>query len=216
MKVETTTSKTETYPVHVESPDYFEGPRHKKVVLALAQEALHHSNTDHLHEEARTDHLTQLQNRRAFDESLAEKLASQDSDNTVAVMFVDLDKFKIVNDRMGHKTGDRALVDTADVLARVLSVREGEQAFRIGGDEFALLVNAKNIENGIRDKSLTPTEILDGLSKRIEEEVNLISRVIDVPEFGASVGYALFQPGDTAESMVGRADLAMYENKAAK
>ncbi len=218
MKVESATVKTNNYSKAVEFPEHFEGPRHKKVVLALAQEALHRFNTDHLYEEARTDHLTQLKNRRAFDESLAERLAAHEngSDEPFAVLFVDLDKFKVVNDTKGHKQGDQALVGTADILARVLSVREGEQAFRIGGDEFALLVKPKNKENGVRDKTLTPVEILNGLSMRIEEEVNVISHVIKVPEFGASVGYALFQPGDTTESITARADLAMYANKAAK
>ena len=218
MKVEKSTVKTKTRPIPVESPNYFEGPRHKKVVLALAQEALHHSQTDHLYSEARTDPLTQLQNRRAFGEALEQRLASQEnnSDNQFAVLFIDLDKFKAVNDTKGHRQGDRTLVYTAGVLARVLSVREGEHAFRIGGDEFALLVNPKNDKNDLRDKSLSPNEILDGLSNRIEDEVKLISRVIGVPEFGASVGYAIFQPDDTAESITARADLAMYANKAAK
>jgi len=214
MKVDSATKKIETQPIPVEPPDRFEGPRHREVVMALAQEALHRVYTD---DEARTDHLTRLQNRRSFDEALAESLANQDADNPVAVMIIDLDKFKIINDTIGHREGDRTLIHTADILARVLNVRKGEQAFRWGGDEFALLVYPKNDKSEfVRDEALSPSEIMDGLSKRIIDDVNLISSVIGVPEFGASVGYALFQPGDTAESISKRADQAMYASKTSK
>jgi diguanylate cyclase (GGDEF)-like protein len=94
-----------------------------------------------LGETARTDELTGLPNRRAFNEELARALArSARSEDPLSLCVLDLDRFKDVNDRFGHQVGDEVLAHAAEVIR--ISLREGDMAARFGGEEFAALLPA--------------------------------------------------------------------------
>jgi Amt family ammonium transporter len=108
-------------------------------VLAISDVTADHRREAQLAFEATHDPLTQLWNRRRFMEALAEAYVATNgagTPNTVA--FLDLDRFKTVNDTAGHAVGDRVLAEVANVLRR--SVREGDVLARLGGDEFGLVL----------------------------------------------------------------------------
>jgi GGDEF domain-containing protein len=96
--------------------------------------------------EARRDALTGLPNRRAFDEHLEHQLESPETE-TVAVTLLDVDDFKGINDTFGHAAGDEVLATLARIFMR--AVRADEHVFRIGGDEFAVVI-AGATEAGVR------------------------------------------------------------------
>ncbi|WP_051807220.1 putative bifunctional diguanylate cyclase/phosphodiesterase [Actinoplanes subtropicus] len=163
--------------------------------------------------EAYHDALTQLANRALFRERVAEALRKRGPEDDVTVLFLDLDGFKEVNDSLGHLAGDQLLVQVADRLRG--SVRDGDVVARFGGDEFAVLILAR-----------------DGLSGDAGDEAERVARrIIDVLErpfasdtrdihVQASIGLAaasrLGEPeGDGAEQLMRNADLAMYKAKSA-
>jgi diguanylate cyclase (GGDEF)-like protein len=148
------------------------------------------------------DALTGLANRALFRDRLDHALALHRRDGGgLAVLFLDLDDFKAVNDRYGHAAGDRLLRAAAQRLAD--GVREGDTVARVGGDEFAVLLE------GAADPERVAQRLLDAL----REPYDLDGRIAFV---GASVGLvdAADQGDDTtAEWLVRRADAAMYAGK---
>jgi diguanylate cyclase (GGDEF)-like protein len=149
--------------------------------------------------QAMTDDLTGLANRRALDAAMSQLLAAaQRNGRPFAVVMVDLDHFKAVNDRYGHRAGDDALVAMAFTLRAGLRVPD--LPFRYGGEEFCLLL---------------PDTDADGahtLAERLRERVAEGGAVH--PGLTASFGVALWAPGDTADALFGRADQALYRAKA--
>ncbi len=147
------------------------------------------------------DPLTGLANRSLFLERLAERLADEGRDAQPAVLFLDLDDFKVVNDTLGHGAGDHLLAEVAERLKNVL--REDDLAARLGGDEFAILVDDAP-EMGM---SITIAErIIDALQMTFlisEEEITI----------GASIGVAFGGGDERAEDLMRNADLAMYMAK---
>lgn len=153
---------------------------------------------------ARHDSLTDLPNRGILVDKVNEALdLARTDDREIALIFFDLDGFKPINDRFGHAAGDVVLVE----LARRIRTRLGEsdEVARIGGDEFAVLVDGE----GTAEPAALWARILDA----IEEGVDLAGQQIHLT---ASAGVAYGGDGDTAESLLRRADLAMYEAKAAR
>lgn len=149
------------------------------------------------------DALTGLPNRTSFaaaeEQAIARARRSQDM---VAVLFLDLDGFKAVNDTCGHQTGDQLLVAVADRLRA--AVRKQDTLARLGGDEFALLLT------GISDAS-----VATGLAGKL---VDAVSRPFMLRgrkhEIGISVGVALYpEHGEDPETLLNLADSAMYEAK---
>ena len=149
------------------------------------------------------DSLTDLPNRALFEDRLAVTLAqAHRKKQTGAVLFLDLDRFKVVNDTVGHAVGDQLLQSVAERLKGL--VREGDTVARVGGDEFTLLL----------------TEV-----ERTEEVVGVAGRVLDAlrqpwllngHEFRitASIGIAMFpNDGEDADSLLRNADTAMYRAK---
>jgi diguanylate cyclase (GGDEF)-like protein len=153
---------------------------------------------------ATVDHLTELANRALFTDQLDRAVAeSRRTGRAVAVLFCDLDRFKDVNDELGHGVGDRVLMVIAD---RLRAMTRGEDlAARVGGDEFVILCE------GIRD-----VDALAALAQRVIESVQ---RPIDVDgamlQVGISVGIALAGHGGVdADRLLISADQAMYRAKA--
>jgi diguanylate cyclase (GGDEF)-like protein len=152
------------------------------------------------------DPLTQLPNRALFFDRLEHALAARRRDGRgLAVLFCDLDDFKLVNDELGHATGDRVLMAVAESLQRC--VRPGDTAARLGGDEFAVL-----LEGGVTRKSAV------AVARRMIESLGRPFHLggVDV-RVGACVGIALgASRDDDAHDLVHRADMAMYEAKRAR
>ncbi len=155
---------------------------------------------DELRHQARTDPLTGLLNRAAFSERLDAATASIDAAVPPAVLFVDIDDFKGVNDSLGHAAGDDLLVAVAGRLTG--DVRTDDVVARLGGDEFAVLL-AEADDERLRD-------VAGRLLTSLRAPMVLGGSTLSVT---ASVGGALGAPGDTAERLLHRADTAMYEAK---
>jgi diguanylate cyclase (GGDEF)-like protein len=149
------------------------------------------------------DALTGLPNRALFEDRLRLALAqAQRSRQMLAVMFLDLDRFKLVNDTIGHAGGDQLLKDVAADLSEI--VREGDTVARIGGDEFIFLLTGLG---KAEDAIIVAERILDRLRA---------PRLLGKQEFrvSTSIGITLFprDAGD-AESLLRHADTAMYRAK---
>ncbi|GAA5174280.1 hypothetical protein GCM10025771_03660 [Niveibacterium umoris] len=158
------------------------------------------AESDALRDAALTDTVTGLANRRAYDQQLARRHAQG---GTLAVLFVDLDGFKAVNDSFGHDTGDALLKVIAQRLNRAL--RQGDLVARLGGDEFALIAS-------IADGTDEARALAERLLRTISEPVHLTTETVKV---GASVGVALSSTIQTdAHGLVRAADAAMYRAKA--
>jgi diguanylate cyclase (GGDEF)-like protein len=155
--------------------------------------------------QARTDPLTGLLNRRAFVEEMRRQIARLDRESEPGtLMFVDLDAFKSVNDRLGHAMGDQVLVHLADILRRL--VRPFDLITRLGGDEFAVWLSGAD--------HMTAAERADHLCKNASEELQ--GRLSEAfPKLGVSVGIATRRVGslESIEDLTKRADMAMYEVK---
>ena len=146
------------------------------------------------------DALTGLANRAAFLSRLESALATPDRrDGTQAVLYVDLDDFKNVNDELGHGSGDELLCVVARRLAE--AVRPGDLVARLGGDEFALLLD------GVPEDALRIAErAVDALG----DPVDIAGTPVTV---GASAGLAVRHAGSSADSLMREADVAMYSAK---
>jgi diguanylate cyclase (GGDEF)-like protein len=153
---------------------------------------------------ARYDELTGLPNRVNFRDEIEHLLAvPQDADHLSALLFIDLDQFKQVNDTLGHPCGDRLLCAVAERLRAML--RPEDFVARFGGDEF--VVFQQNIKSANEAASLA-RRIVDHLSERYKIDNHLV-------EIGASVGIAITSPaGISADTLLKNADMALYRAKA--
>jgi diguanylate cyclase (GGDEF)-like protein len=147
-----------------------------------------------LEREAKTDALTQLFNKRGFEDRLNTFDNLQDD---MCVIYLDLDKFKPINDTYGHHVGDAVLIQFASVLKQ--SIRDDDIAARLGGDEFAILI--------IGDIALA-----DQIIQRIRAGFNFThdGRGIEV---GFSAGIATREAGEPMATLVINADQIMYKAK---
>jgi diguanylate cyclase (GGDEF)-like protein len=153
---------------------------------------------------ARVDSLSGLANRAEFFRCCAAELASRrDEHPGVAVLYVDLDGFKAVNDSAGHAHGDAVIVETAARLAGV--VRRGDLVARLGGDEFAVLCVGVSHPDEV---TAIAARIVDAIAEPMEHD-GVVAAV------GASVGVAVALPDETdPDGVVARADGALYRAKA--
>jgi diguanylate cyclase (GGDEF)-like protein/PAS domain S-box-containing protein len=150
------------------------------------------------------DPLTLLANRSLFWNRVEHALAlAHRSQQHVAVMFLDLDNFKNVNDSLGHDAGDRLLQAAAQRLVK--STRPSDTVARLGGDEFAILLEGIRNERDIE-------RIAAPITAAFNRPLLLDGRETDT---SASIGVACSQPGDDAEQLLRNADIAMYNAKAA-
>jgi diguanylate cyclase (GGDEF)-like protein/PAS domain S-box-containing protein len=163
-----------------------------------------------LQHSAEHDPLTDLPNRALFTKRVQQALSGRrSSDRGTAVLFIDLDGFKAVNDTIGHQAGDELLVQAARRLQD--SVRQGDTAARLGGDEFAALI----VGDGTRDRTARERHILelaDRLRVTLSQPYDIDGNDVRV---AASIGVAFAEPGLGAGELLRNADLAMYRAKAA-
>jgi diguanylate cyclase (GGDEF)-like protein len=151
---------------------------------------------------ARYDELTALPNRLSFRDEIERLLAvPHDAAHLSALLFIDLDQFKQVNDTLGHPSGDRLLTMVADRLREML--RPEDFVARFGGDEF--VVFQQNIESA-EDAAVLARRLVDRLSERYQIDRHLV-------EIGASVGIATTSPGVKADNLLKNADMALYRAK---
>jgi diguanylate cyclase (GGDEF)-like protein/PAS domain S-box-containing protein len=163
-----------------------------------------------LQHNAEHDPLTDLPNRALFTRRVQQALSGRRStDRGTAVLFIDLDGFKAVNDTIGHQAGDELLVQAARRLHE--AVRQSDTAARLGGDEFAALI----LGDGGRDRTARERHILE-LADRLRVTLSQ-PYVIDGNDVrvAASIGVAFAEPGLGAGELLRNADLAMYRAKSA-
>jgi PAS domain S-box/diguanylate cyclase (GGDEF) domain len=173
-------------------------------VVGVSRDITERKNVEeHIEYQAYHDALTGLPNRRLFHDRLTIALAhARRMKHPLAVMFLDLDRFKVVNDTLGHSVGDELLKAVATRLQS--SLREEDSIARMGGDEFTVLLgDLKSID----DAAMIAQKVLDTVAQPIH---------IDGTELvlTTSIGIALFPTdGDTAEELLASADRAMYRAK---
>ena len=188
---------TSDRPIPAEVRDALESLR-AQVALALDRAAL----TAELTRRASIDPLTGLANRALFHERLGEVVARSAADgSTCAVLLLDLDDFKTVNDSLGHLSGDHVLVAVAERLRALL--RTGDTAARLGGDEFAVLLEGVGGEG-------EALAVADRLATDLRQPVAVAGRQVHAR---ASVGVRLANGGGDPDELLRDADLAMYAAK---
>ncbi|HEV3353905.1 MAG TPA: EAL domain-containing protein [Acidimicrobiales bacterium] len=158
---------------------------------------------ERLTRQAYHDALTGLPNRSLFQSRLEVALArAARRERTIAVLFIDLDRFKVINDSLGHETGDELLVAVAGRLRE--AVRDEDTVARLSGDEFTVLL--EEVEDEV-EAAQVAQRIIEDIRRAIDLEGHQVF-------VGASVGIALSHNGeDRAEDLLRDADLAMYRAK---
>jgi diguanylate cyclase (GGDEF)-like protein len=152
---------------------------------------------------AATDALTGLMNRRAFTAAMQAELARCERHHyPLSLAVLDVDHFKAINDRHGHATGDRVLVQVGELLASV--PRRSDLAGRWGGEEFVVAWTSTDLDGG------------QAVTERLRAAIEGLAVTDDagarIP-VTASFGLARWHPGESLEALVGRADDAMYASK---
>lgn len=156
-----------------------------------------------LHYMAQYDALTGLGNRNLFNACLqSAMLRSDESKQAFALLFIDLDRFKQVNDSLGHEVGDELLKESAFRIRQC--IRESDTLCRLGGDEFTIVIEGMNIETAAERVS---SKVIQALSKPFEFQGQELY-------IGASIGVVLYPHHDNdANQLIKKADLAMYRAK---
>jgi diguanylate cyclase len=154
---------------------------------------------DELRRQALYDGLTSLPNRRLFAERLTNALETRSTDGILAVLLIDLDDFKVVNDSFGHDVGDALLVAVGERLRSCL--RDGDTAGRLGGDEFVIALR------GCTDATVPP-RVADRILGVLAEPFHVGGHTLRV---SSTIGVAAAGPeGSTHEDLIRNADIAMY------
>lgn len=148
--------------------------------------------------QASTDSLTMLRNRNATLQAIQQQL---DLGRQVSVLFIDLDRFKAINDRFGHAMGDTVLASVANRLRAV--ARAGDIVGRLGGDEFVVVLTDP-----------VDQRHLDKIASRFAAEISSCHGVAPELAVTASIGSTVSIEGASAEDLLGFADVAMYQAKA--
>lgn len=153
--------------------------------------------------ESRIDGLTKVFNRCSFMELLpAHFTRAQDMDEPLSLIMLDIDHFKDVNDTYGHQAGDQVLSILAQLL--VSRVRRDDAVGRYGGEEFIIMVPG------------TPKEHVARIAEKLRKSIaEYRFREKNLPPITISLGHASYQSGDTPETLIRRADIALYEAKRA-
>jgi len=159
---------------------------------------------DRTRQEARTDGLTGIANRKGFDEKLALMLAAwQRKKEPFVLGLADIDHFKWVNDTHGHQAGDRVVGHVGQLMRSC--VRDHDFVGRYGGDEFVLLLPNIGMENGVRTLERIRAEMA-----RLDYDVSPRNERVTVT---LSIGITVVREGDDVQSIIRRADEALYRAK---
>ena len=145
------------------------------------------------------DSLTGLANRAKLMSELDVRL-TQSNASQLTLIFIDLDRFKLINDSLGHEFGDRLLVEVASMLRA--TTRPGDEIVRLGGDEFVILLGLMTHDEG--------QKLADEIVHRFREPINMGGRLLHV---SVSVGLAMGEQGMRSEDLLRNGDCAMYAAK---
>ncbi len=149
------------------------------------------------------DHLTGLSNKKMFIDTVNRIIAENRGQKcSMAILYLDLDSFKIINDTMGHVHGDELLKQVSERL--IATIRMNDQIARVGGDEFLVLVQNRTDENSART-------IASRLNEAFRRQFELAGNEVHMT---ASIGIAIYpMDGEDAETLIKNADIAMYKAK---
>ena len=149
--------------------------------------------------QASIDPLTSIINRRKFNETLTYELKREERyKNGLSLIICDLDRFKSINDEFGHDGGDQALIAFTRLISN--AIRKSDVFARWGGEEFVILLPGTELEEAMK----------------IASKLRLITEASMIPHVGritTSFGVSEFQPGDSEESLIKRADMALFKAK---
>ena len=176
------------------------------VQRAVEKKRLKDANKRLLHELeslSRTDALTGVANRRAFDEALPREIArARRQRDGLGVVMLDIDHFKNINDTHGHQGGDEILASLARVVGSVL--REGDQVYRYGGEEFVVILPCAD-ERGVLQAAERIVAAVAAAPMRVGKT--------SIPVTTSAGAASLMSSDKSGESLIGRADAAVYEAK---
>ncbi|GAA3930195.1 EAL domain-containing protein [Litoribacillus peritrichatus] len=191
------------FPVEYNATPVYDEDKMVGMVLAFQDITERKRAEEQLHQLAQYDSLTGLNNRYSFQNLLGQSVARAIRNNSsIAVLFLDLDKFKTVNDSLGHEVGDFLLQEVA--LRIQACLRDGDVIGRIGGDEFTVILESISVA---RDIAAIAQKIIETIS----EPFNLRDHHIHI---GVSIGIATYPESATDEETLMRcADIAMYKVK---
>jgi len=178
-------------------------PMHNQVVTIVRDITEQHKTAEVIHHQAYFDALTHLPNRFLALDRLSQLLNEAERNNEkTAVLFLDLDDFKKINDTLGHQIGDKLLIESAKRLNQV--VRKEDTVGRLGGDEFIVLLRGLNDDHNA-------LSIAKSLLKTFREPFKIDNRELMVT---LSIGIAMYpENGDSASDLLRNADTAMYQAK---
>ena len=171
------------------------------IVLVLSSRRTEHELRDsrrRLRVLANTDVLTQVPNRRRFEE-LARRALHADADGSATLLLVDIDHFKQINDQLGHAAGDRALKLVSRCTLELL--RAHDVAGRHGGDEFVMLLRRSSTQDAMQ------------VAARLVSHLQMQSHAHALPRLSLSFGIVQMRDGESIDATLQRADLALYEAK---
>lgn len=159
--------------------------------------------TERLEQLAHYDYLTKIPNRYLLLDRLRHLIAqSERNKSTFALLYIDLDKFKSINDTKGHAFGDQVLIETASRLKQ--AIRHSDTIARIGGDEFVLLLDKISNKKDV-------SEFIETLTKTLNKEFIIHDEKF---KFSCSIGVSIYpEDGTTTDSLLAKADSAMYKAK---
>ena len=161
------------------------------------------ASEDRLVHQATHDALTGLSNRALYRDRVVRATSGTGARHSVAVMYIDLDNFKDINDGLGHDAGDQLLTTIADRL--LTATRGSDTVARLGGDEFALLLRGVTAQAEV-------IIVADRVRRSLEQPLGIAGTDVRV---GASIGIAFGEPGSNADDLLRQADVAMYAAKRA-
>ncbi len=185
------------------SPDDAEALTREQEILRARIRRLSREN-DQLRQLAATDYLTQIPNRRSFDDELKRRLAELKRHGSgFCLLLLDLDQFKSINDRFGHAVGDQVLIEFGKALTSRL--RESDFSARYGGDEFAVMLPHVDLTQG----TAAGQRILDEVYQQLQ---GTVPQTGEQP-LAISIGLVEAHRDDTSERLIARVDRAMYQAK---